>query len=325
MTTNSDDRDRASIQRAATRVGVVVALASAGVVGLIAMVIVAVVLRSSREEPDDGPMRGDDHWSERVVDVGAVVGPVVVLAAVGVAALGLIAWWAAGRAARPMAKALAVQRAFVADASHELRTPLTTLTSRIQLAQHRAQRGGDVAGALVAMRRDADVMNDVLTDLLLAAETSRTAPNANASVTQAVSDAVALLEPQATEREVSVRQQVEWNLRAGADPVALTRAIVALLDNAIRHSPAGATVVIDAHRAGGWIELRVSDQGGGIPDGAAERVFERFARVDDGAGPGRHFGLGLALVRDITMRFGGSVRVEQTSPSGTTFLVVLPG
>lgn len=326
MTRSIDDQDRERVQRSSVRVGLAVGVASAAVLGVIAAIIVATTIAASQPvpaQPAEGTHEGD-HTPQRVVDVASVVPLVVILAALGVLALGVIAWWAARRAAAPMAQALRVQRTFVADASHELRTPLTTLTSRIQLASHRLERGGDVAGALAAMRRDAEVMTNVLTDLLLAADTSQPSPDSQASVAEVVSDAVGLLEPQADEREVTVRQEVEWNLGAVIDPVALTRAIVALMDNAIRHSPTGGTVVVEAHRAGSSIEVRVRDQGSGIPDGAAGRVFERFARVDDGAGTGRRFGLGLALVRDITARFGGSVRVERTSPSGTTFLVVLP-
>mgnify|MGYP002735402387 CR=1 FL=1 len=96
----------------------------------------------------------------------------VVLAVLSVVFVSLIAWWATRRANAPIEKAMAIQRAFVADASHELRTPLTTLNSRIQLAQHRLARDGDVTTVLVDLRQDAQTM-DHWTPNLAASQTRR--------------------------------------------------------------------------------------------------------------------------------------------------------
>jgi signal transduction histidine kinase len=71
------------------------------------------------------------------------------------------------------------------------------------------------------------------------------------------------------------------------------------------------------------VQLRVSDHGPGIDQADAERIFDRFARSRE-TGDRRGFGLGLALVRDVVARHGGSVTIESTSPAGTTFLVRLP-
>ncbi|OJU42286.1 MAG: hypothetical protein BGN97_01630 [Microbacterium sp. 69-10] len=101
------------------------------------------------------------------------------------------------------------------------------------------------------------------------------------------------------------------------------RAVIALLDNAVRYSPDGASVQLTATPTGRRAEIRVADHGPGLGDMDPERVFERFAR-STASTERRGFGLGLALVRDIANRFGGSVEVERTSPTGTTFLLTLP-
>ena len=350
--------DRRRVQRAALRAGLWVGAASAAAIAVIIAIIVAVMFATARFERGSHGGRGGGR-RELVIELDGLVPVAVVVGVLGVVVLGVIAWWASRRAAQPLADALAVQRAFVADASHELRTPLTTLTSRIQLAQHRAQRGGDVGAVLGELRGDAAVMDAVLSDLLQAAESAGAGPGdraATASVLAAAHAAIAVIEPRAAVRGVRVVAEASPSLEAAAEHAALSRAITALLDNAVRHSPDGAVVRVLGQRIGRRVAIRVVDQGAGIVGVESERLFERFARAAGGAGDGagyagparadagagdrsdqgagagdageagqrRGFGLGLALVRDIATRFGGAVRVEHTSPAGTTFLLELP-
>ena len=318
------DADRRRVQRSALRVALSVAFTSVAIVVLITAFTLAVVLSGSR--PDGRGGRRGEQWSDRVVDVGDVVPLILVLGLVGVLALSLVAWHVARRSTLSLAEALRVQRTFVADASHELRTPLTTLTSRIQLAQHRAARGGDVVSALDELSRDAAVMDAVLTDLLLAAEAAGNhvgGATATASVHAAAAVAANTIQVRAAAANIIISIDVPDGLNAAADMTALTRALVALIDNAVRHSPSGGTVSVSGSRVGRDVELRVSDDGDGIAGIAPERLFDRFVRTDHGPAR-RGFGLGLALVRDIAARFGGEVSVERTSSTGTTFLLTLP-
>lgn len=89
-------------------------------------------------------------------------------------------------------------------------------------------------------------------------------------------------------------------------------------------SPEGATVAVSlgCARHCQWAQIRVSDHGPGI-GGDPERLFRRFARDDDGTAR-QGYGLGLALARDVANRYGGSVAVESSSPSGTTMLLSFP-
>ncbi|MDN3496792.1 HAMP domain-containing sensor histidine kinase [Planococcus sp. APC 4015] len=316
--------DRRRVQQSALRVGLTVGLASAAIVGLITVITVAAMFATSRPDPRPG-RGGGERWDDRILDLDDVVPVAIVLGVLGVLALGVIAWYMARRAARPLAEALEVQRAFVADASHELRTPLTTLTSRIQLAQHRLDRGGDVDGVLDDLRRDAAVMDDVLSDLLLTAETAGARSgdaDAVSSVASAAGEAIDVIGPRAADAGIRIEQSIPAGLETAADGTALMRALVALLDNAVRFSPPDGAVSVTAAAAGRSVQVRVVDEGGGIA-GDPERLFERFAR-DDTSTTHRGFGLGLPLVRDIATRFGGTVGVERTSSSGTTFLLVLP-
>jgi len=319
--------DRARVQRSALRSGLWVGLASAAVVTAVTATIVAALVSVSR--PDRRGPVGDPRGEgpgDRILDLDDVLPLVIALGAIGVVILGFIAWYASRRAAQPLADALGVQRAFVADASHELRTPLTTLNSRIQLAEHRLRNGDDVGGVLHEMRHDARVMDAVLTDLLLAAETAGVRTDdasAEAEVAEAFEDAVRTIGPRGADRGIRIVTDAEPALRVAAEPTALARALIALLDNAVRHSPDGAEVALTARAAGREVGIRVADAGGGLIGIDPERVFERFAR-SSASKQGEGFGLGLALVRDVAARFSGTIAVEHTSPTGTTFLLTLP-
>ena len=107
----------------------------------------------------------------------------------------------------------------------------------------------------------------------------------------------------------------------------LSRCLVAVLDNAIAHSPSGGTVDVTVstgrtRRRAATAEIRVRDRGDGI-GGDPERLFRRFARDDDGTAH-QGYGLGLALARDVASRYGGTISVESSSPHGTTMLIALP-
>ncbi|WP_417555150.1 sensor histidine kinase [Microbacterium sp.] len=318
--------DQARVQRSALRTGLWVGIASAAVVAVVTITIITTLLTASRPRPHQPFGRPGEPRGDRILDLDDVLPVVIVMGVVGVLLLGVIAWYASRRASQPLAEALSVQRAFVADASHELRTPLTTLNSRIQLAEHRLRQGEDVAPVLADLRRDAVVMDAVLTDLLLAAESAGTKESdasASASVGKALRDAAAVIAPKGAERGVRVQVDASGELQVAAEPTALMRAVIALLDNAVRYSPDDAIVQVTATATAHRAEIRVSDRGPGLGDMDSSRIFERFARSTASA-ERRGFGLGLALVRDVANRFGGSVCVEESSPSGTTFLLELP-
>ena len=327
----SDDTDRRRIRRAAVHVGVLVGVASAVVVAAGVAILVWILLLSARPEfHRDGDREGwpgpAPDGDRIVVDVDRILPWVVALGVAGVALLALVAWFAARRAVAPLAGALRLQRRFVADASHEMRTPLTALTSRIQILDRRFRRGEDLTETLAALRTDATVMDDVLTDMLLTAE--GTAADAEpAAVAAAMTTAAATVAPLAAEAGVRLvvtpQDAADAGLRVAMARITLARLCVALLDNAVQHTPAGGAVELSAQREGRGVALRVHDDGPGIADADRERIFERFARGPE-SGRRRGFGLGLALVREAAGAAGGRVEIERTSSAGTTMLLWLP-
>jgi signal transduction histidine kinase len=308
-------------------VGLYVAFATAVVFLVSAAVIIVIAVRRSVVAPRDMPAHPGGFGQPiqanvRYLDTASLLTAVVVLAIAGVIALGLVGWLVSQRAVKPLADALTLQRHFVADASHELRTPLTVLNSRVQVLQRRLARGDDVAKTAAQLREDTERMNDVLNDLLLTAE-GTTLPGVVTAVTAAVREAVASLQPMADQAAVALSVEAAADLRVGVPARSLTRAVVALVDNAIQHSAAGGEVAVAIVREGAEAAIRVRDRGSGIAPETADRIFERFAHGRE-TGRKRSFGLGLALVSEIAQRFGGDIAVETTGSDGTVFLLRFP-
>jgi len=111
----------------------------------------------------------------------------------------------------------------------------------------------------------------------------------------------------------------------------LRRCLVALIDNAIDHSPPGGTVAVSAVADRSVARITVADSGSGITGIEPARVFDRFAHgapvppdPGDESGSRTRFGIGLALVSELAARHGGEVRVARTGSSGTVFELVIP-
>ena len=114
-------------------------------------------------------------------------------------------------------------------------------------------------------------------------------------------------------------------VRAPGDAAMLSQVVRILLDNAIKHTGPGTTVRVSVAAAGRTAELRVADDGPGIPAADRARVFERFARLDTArARATGGSGLGLAIARAIVDRHAGSLALEAPGEPGASFLMRLP-
>jgi signal transduction histidine kinase len=213
------------------------------------------------------------------------------------------------------------QRRFVADASHELRSPLTGMRAQLEvdlehpeLADWQATER-DVLADAIRMQR---LVDDLLAIALVDASALDAAHRAPVDL-----DEIVLAEARRLHTRSGLAVDVKAVSGAQVDGNAdqLFRVVRNLLDNAARH--ARSTVVVSLVESATDVTLRVVDDGPGIPDADRERVFERFARLDDARGrDGGGAGLGLAIVHDVVLAHGGSVAVEN-SP-GAAFTVVLP-
>jgi signal transduction histidine kinase len=229
------------------------------------------------------------------------------------------------------------QRQFMADASHELRTPVAALLSVAGVALAREDRDPrELREALDVVRGEARQLGRLVEDLMLLARVDagelpiRREPlfleellqdSARAARGLAASRGITLIAPPVDEAPFV------------GDADLLRRLVMILLDNAIKYTLPGGEVRLSLDRDGASERYRISveDTGPGVPSWAAERIFERFFRVDEsrtrtaeGDGGVASAGLGLAIARWAADVHGGTVRLDATGPSGSRFVVTLP-
>jgi signal transduction histidine kinase len=220
---------------------------------------------------------------------------------------------------------LALQRRFVADASHELRTPLTSVLANLELLAEGSEIGqlpSDLGDAARSALRSSQRMRRLVADLLLLARTDvgRTPTRTTCDLAQVVVEAAGELGPVSAEHDIVIDAQPAAVLASRDE---LHRLTINLLENALRHTPAGTEIRVRTRAAGGEATLVVEDDGPGVPPALATSLFERFIR---GAGDrGGSFGLGLAIVKAVAESHGGSVELDSGSAGGgARFIVRLP-
>jgi two-component system OmpR family sensor kinase len=266
---------------------------------------------------------GLDLQSARVQSI-SVLRVLLLLGGVGLALAALAGAWVGRRAVRPLASALALQRRFVADASHELRTPVTLLRTRAQLVR-RSMRDSSSTKLLAevdGLVGDTTQLSAILDDLLLAAD-SREDTRTVVDLVELTQEITASCASHASDGKIRISCVPGPPARVLGSPVALRRALTALLDNAVRH--AHATVRLSAVHTRNHVVVDVHDDGPGIDPGIEPRLFDRFASMpaSGSAGP-RRYGLGLALVSDITARHNGTVTAIRSDRHGATIRLTLP-
>jgi two-component system OmpR family sensor kinase len=210
------------------------------------------------------------------------------------------------------------QRAFVADASHELRTPLTSILANLELLAEvlDGERAEAARSALRSSQRLRRLVGDLL--LLARADARRTLPRQPTDVGQVLVDAAAELGPLADGHDLIIDARP---VVVDGSPDELHRMALNLMENAVRHTPAGTRVRAAVSRRDGEVVLTVQDDGPGVPAAMREKVFERFVRGDGDRGSSS--GLGLSIVRAVAEAHGGTVALEDAAP-GARFVVRLP-
>jgi signal transduction histidine kinase len=227
------------------------------------------------------------------------------------------------------------QANFVSSVSHELRAPLAS----VRLLAENLERGGDESperrreyyGLMVReCRRLGTLVQNVL-DWSRIERGGQQYEFAPADLAALARETARLMEPQFTERNVRLELQIASDaqapdsLEAVVDAASIQQALINLLDNALKHSPAGSVVSLSLARHGERLQFTVADQGPGIPVEEHERIFDRFHRLGselrrETAG----IGIGLSIVKHIANAHGGSVRVFSALGHGATFTLELP-
>jgi two-component system sensor histidine kinase MprB len=215
------------------------------------------------------------------------------------------------------------QQQLIVDAGHELRTPLTSLRTNVDLMLRSETTGrplpaGDKEKLLVNVKAQLVELSSLVGDLLDLARTETPGPvDGTVALHDVVGNAVGRARPRGPGLRIEATV-APWYVRG--DPASLERAVVNLLDNAVKFSPPGGTVAVRLR--GGHLTVR--DDGPGIPPDDLPYVFERFWRSPSARGlPGS--GLGLAIVARTAREAGGDVRLEPAAGGGTVASLRLPG
>ena len=220
------------------------------------------------------------------------------------------------------------RRAFVATASHELRTPLASLSLMLDmLVSDLHARPPDLPGAQAqALGAEAQVQRLSLLagELLDLSRLDARIPLRSELVelSAILRSVTAELSVRLAEHDRSVELTGQSPLWAIGDPGGVAQVIRVLLDNALRHAPAGARIVALADMRDGMARVVVEDDGPGVAPEDQARIFERFARGTAATAGG--FGLGLAIGRELARQMDGDLTLENGS-SGARFALALPG
>ncbi|MDQ0993453.1 HAMP domain-containing sensor histidine kinase [Streptomyces sp. V3I7] len=212
------------------------------------------------------------------------------------------------------------QRAFVADASHQLRNPLSALLLRIELLALELPEGNEeIASVRTEGKRLAQVLDDLL-DLALAEHAE--ADLRVTDIGQLAAERVAAWSAAAEAKGVRLTGDCPATT-AWADPITLSSALDAVIDNALKFTPEGGTVAVTVSSRGDSSTVQVTDTGSGLTDEELGRVGDRFWRS------GHHqnikgSGLGLSITRALLAASGGSITFGPHEPRGLTVTLAVP-
>jgi two-component system OmpR family sensor kinase len=223
---------------------------------------------------------------------------------------------------RRIERLLRSQRDFVADASHQLRTPLTGLRLRLENLRGGSRDEAAAGRELDAATAEIDRLSLIVDELLILSRAGEhELPAERVDLAKAAERARERWRGAADERRVGLElDRGDGSAHTWCALADLDRAIDALVENALRYSPAGTAVTI----AAGPGRIEVLDRGPGLAPGDEEIVFERFSRGSAGRRGQSGTGLGLPIARELIRQWGGSVSLSNRDDRGLSALIEVP-
>lgn len=219
------------------------------------------------------------------------------------------------------------QNRFVADASHELRTPIAIIQGYAGLIEQWAKNDPEVLEeSIAAIRKEAKGMTSLIEELLFLArgDSGRLVLQKEACQVSALLDEI-IEESSLVAPNDHFERTASESLRLVADRKLIKQALRALVDNAVKYTPANGNIHLEASRTDKQIIIRVRDTGIGIPESEQSKLFDRFYRVDkDRSREKGGSGLGLSIVKRIVEAHQGTIKIESQSGKGTCVIIRLP-
>lgn len=224
-----------------------------------------------------------------------------------------------------LSESFATQRQFSGNAAHELRTPLAIMQTKLELfaAEHKNMEG-DTAELVRSQAEQLDRLSKLVHTLLEMSNLSSAPRSERIELAPLVEEIITDLTPLASQNDITMEQDCDNVVITGSDAL-IYRLVFNLIENAVKYNRRGGSVSVSVHKENNDVVIRVSDTGCGIPEEYRESIFQPFFRVDKSRSRQMGgVGLGLALVHEIAVLHGGSVRAEPGNKVGTVFIVTLP-
>lgn len=224
-----------------------------------------------------------------------------------------------------LSESFATQRQFSGNAAHELRTPLAIMQTKLELfaAEHKNLEG-DTAELVRSQAEQLDRLSRLVHTLLEMSNLSSAPRSDRIELAPLVEEIITDLTPLASQNDITMEQDCDNVVITGSDAL-IYRLVFNLIENAVKYNRRGGSVSVSVHKENSDVVVRVSDTGCGIPEEYRESIFQPFFRVDKSRSRQMGgVGLGLALVHEIAVLHGGSVRAEPGNKSGTVFIMTLP-
>lgn len=224
-----------------------------------------------------------------------------------------------------LSESFATQRQFSGNAAHELRTPLAIMQTKLELfaAEHKNMED-DTAELVRSQAEQLDRLSRLVHTLLEMSNLSSAPRSDRIELAPLVEEIITDLTPLASQNDITMEQDCDNVVITGSDAL-IYRLVFNLIENAVKYNRRGGSVSVSVHKESSDVVVRVSDTGCGIPEEYRESIFQPFFRVDKSRSRQMGgVGLGLALVHEIAVLHGGSVRAEPGNKVGTVFIVTLP-
>ena len=220
-------------------------------------------------------------------------------------------------------------RQFTADASHELRAPMTLIYTAAQYSLRRERSRDELLGGMQKIQRESQRTTALIDDLLRLARGDagkETAPLLPMDTEPLLRDVAEQARTMAADKNIDVQLHVDADpLPVRADEASLRRLLWILVDNAVKFTPRGGTVIVKGSRDATHVTISVADTGAGIAPDDQRHIFERFWRADKvRAREAGGTGLGLPIARQIAEQHGAGLSVESEVGGGSLFALRLP-
>lgn len=230
---------------------------------------------------------------------------------------------------RQLEEAENIRKEFVANVTHEFKTPLTSIAGFLETLQSGAQENPEIRGKFLdILSIETSRLTRLIEDLLIISEIENkrtTQVDETFDVRETLKQIVTAMKPISETLEIEIKLDAEEGIYLTGSEDRFTQMLVNLIENAVKYSGSGKSVLVSASKKDSIVEVFVRDYGIGILDENIPRLFERFYRIDKSRSQKMGgTGLGLSIVKHAATLFNAKLKVESVIGEGSTFYIEFP-